>query len=238
MVLTLQECRTQQEAGLDTHCEAQIRSGLNRAGDPKSGVRMGNQRGLVALEQPCWVLSLENSRVWGRKEGPNTGTGMALAAIARDRSSPGRWCVEPQSPGPGCSRWTRCSLAGGVRAWSHWLSGASLLAGMCPALRRLRLVGRGPVNLTLPVRGSPGSPGRELPPHHRQSDNACDAGTHAARLVFEGEREGRPGRSAPTASPGPGVTGLGSSCPTSPRDLSCGGMSPFRPVSTHLPQVS
>lgn len=159
--------------------------------------------------------------------------------MVRDRSSPGRCWVEPRSPGPGCGRWARGSLAGGGE-------GLESLAVWCqspgrdvPRPETFRLVGRGPVNLTLPVRGSPGSPGGELPPHHGQSDNASDAGTHATRLLFEGEKEGRPGRPAPTASPGPAGTWshwAGQFCPAPPRDLSCGGMSLFKPVSAPHPR--
>lgn len=85
-----------------------------------------------------------SSAVFGGFSGPDSGTKVALAALVRDRDlhSGGmlggtlkswprvRW--QPQEP-----------PSRRVGARSHWLPGASLLAGTCPALGQVRLLGRG-----------------------------------------------------------------------------------------------
>lgn len=116
---------------------------------------------------------------------------MALAALFGDGGSHPGWMLggTPKSWSR-CGRRARSGSAGGVGAGSHWLPSARPLAETFPALGWVRLMGRDPVNLTLPVRGSPGSLGQELPPSRGRPDNEEMQGPAASYCLRERKREG------------------------------------------------
>lgn len=106
-----------------------------------------------------------------------------------------------------CGTWARSYLAGGGVGGEPGVTGClvRLLARMCPTLGQVRLVGRGPVDLTLPARGFLGSRARScLPILAGQTMSEMQGLTPPGYCLRE--REGKPGRAAPTASPGPAGT--------------------------------
>lgn len=114
-------------------------------------------------------------------------------------------------------------------AGSHWLPGASLLAGTGEAR------GEGPLNLTLLAGLLQGAWARSCLPI-KAGQTMPEMQGHMLPGYCSRERERRPGKPAPSASPGP--AGTWSHCLAAAAQYhtgtpSCRGMNPFRPVSTH-----
>ena len=154
-------------------------------GDPTERGASGE---LGALGQPHWLRSLCSSAAvfWAEQEGRLRHQG----GLGNPRQGWGftPW-VEPRSIGPGVAG-GRSSLAGGAGAGSR---------GLCPGLGEA--CGEGPLILTLPARGSPGSQGRELPARAAGRTMQEMQGQPTSLPLFR-ERQGKPQETSPPA-PGP-----------------------------------
>lgn len=147
---------------------------------------VGNQVGWGLWSSPAGASGLRTAMLRGEKKGPTLAPGWPCSP-GKDGGSYTRQMLSR-------GRWARCGPVVGVGAGNHWLPDVSVLKGTHPALGLVGLLGR---NLTLPVRGSLGTPGQHLPPHQvwigqclRCRDTCCQA-------IVEGEREGQAPRLLP-----------------------------------------